>query len=144
MADFDFALAYIAPNEGEWSDDPLDKGGPTKWGITLKTAIEHGYDLGGLKAMTHEQAGEIYKRAYWFLDNEPSNRVAAKVFDIGVNMGPGRAKRMWVALPESASEQDKLEILVEVCKSRYQTIIERDPSQAKFERGWMRRAERLP
>lgn len=144
MADFDFAYAYIAPNEGGWSDHPLDKGGPTNFGITMKAARAHGYDFEDLKAMTREQAKEIYRADYWFLDAEPSNRVAAKVFDIAVNMGPGVGKKFWESIPQGTEEDEALTMLVEFCRMRYQSIIDRNPSQKVFEKGWMKRAERIP
>jgi lysozyme family protein len=35
---FEIAVQYILRNEGEeFSDDPEDHGGATKWGVTLKT-----------------------------------------------------------------------------------------------------------
>ena len=58
----------IIKREGGYVDHPNDKGGPTKYGITLKTlAAWRGEVLTGsddVKALTKEEATRIYREEY--------------------------------------------------------------------------------
>lgn len=97
MADlFDRELAKdVIAKEGGYVNDPRDSGGETIWGITLDTARRYGYQ-GAMKSMTREQAITIYRSRYWVqpgydLVAKLSEKVAAELFDTGVNMGVGRA-----------------------------------------------------
>ena len=109
---FDYALAYLLPHEGaRFDNDPADPGGATKYGISLHELLALGHlagldldinhdghiDARDIAALTEDDAAEIYRVAYWdrwgygrILDA----RVAAKVFDLAVNMGPGQAHRL--------------------------------------------------
>lgn len=82
----------IIDREGGYVNHPDDKGGPTCWGITEKTARAHGYH-GDMQSLTKEQAMEIYRADYWHgprFDEISliSNPVAIELCDTGVNMGP--------------------------------------------------------
>ena len=79
--------------EGGFSDDAKDSGGATMLGITEATANQYGYNV---RTLTKDQAYTIYERGYWhpiLLDNvfELSKKIAAEMFDTGVNTGPARA-----------------------------------------------------
>lgn len=50
--------------EGGYVNDPDDPGGETNHGITLNTARKFGYQ-GSMRAMTKEQAKEIYRQLFW-------------------------------------------------------------------------------
>lgn len=89
------AWAWSLGVEGEFSDDPADSGGATRWGITEAVARRWGY-TGPMDDLPAGLAKSIAKREYWDrlrLDNihALSPRLAREVFDIGMNMGPGRA-----------------------------------------------------
>lgn len=78
--------------EGGYIDHPADRGGPTNWGITQKTARAHGYN-GDMRNLTRDQALAILEADYWFgprFDQiaKISDKVAAELCDTGVNMGP--------------------------------------------------------
>lgn len=78
--------------EGGYVDHPADKGGPTNWGITEKTARAHGY-RGDMRNLTREQALVIYESDYWYgpyFDQvyAYSASIAEELLDTGVNMGP--------------------------------------------------------
>jgi len=79
--------------EGGWSDDVRDSGGRTNYGITEAVAKAHRLDV---RRITKAQAIDIYVSDYWdvlCLDSiaEACPVVAERLFDIGVNMGTGRA-----------------------------------------------------
>jgi len=85
----------VIEREGDYVNHPADKGGPTRFGITEAVARAHGYS-GAMKQLPREDATGIYRRLYWlrprFDQVEPrAPRVAAELFDTGVNMGPAVA-----------------------------------------------------
>lgn len=96
---FEACLPHTLKYEGAWSDHPLDKGGATMKGVTLAVFS----DFLGRKAtkdelrnITDEQLQTIYRRGFWFpshCDKLPAG-VDLMVFDIAVNSGPARARRM--------------------------------------------------
>lgn len=95
---FDTALACVLRQEGGWSDDPRDPGGPTFRGITLATLASHRgrpVSPGELRSITAEDVAGIYRNRYWAAvaaDRLPAG-VDLAVFDLAVNSGPARAAR---------------------------------------------------
>ncbi|WP_439532866.1 glycoside hydrolase family 108 protein [Polymorphobacter sp.] len=91
-------LAVLLQREGGYVDHRDDRGGPTNWGITDAVARAHGW-TGSMRNLPRSLALAIYRQRYW---QQPgfeavaahSSRVAAELFDIGVNMGPGVAAFM--------------------------------------------------
>lgn len=88
------AVLYV---EGGFVDDPNDSGGATNHGVTEVVAREHGY-TGSMQELPQDTATAIYIDTYVkkpgfdrVLAHSPA--VGAKVIDIGVNAGPGRAAR---------------------------------------------------
>lgn len=88
------ALGFVFRNEGGFVDDPVDRGGMTKYGITQRT-----YPREDIAAVTRERAAWLYYRDFWLepripliVDAHPAAvQVAVKVFDFGVNAGPPRS-----------------------------------------------------
>ncbi len=83
--------------EKEFSDNPKDRGGPTRWGITEVVARAHGY-TGDMRGLPLETARDIAKAHYWDqlrLDDvcALSSKLADKLFDTGYNMGIAVAGR---------------------------------------------------
>ncbi|HHT0302118.1 TPA: glycoside hydrolase family 108 protein [Raoultella planticola] len=98
MGSKDIIFDEILGKEGGYVNHPDDKGGPTKWGITQKTARAHGY-LGDMRDLTRTQALEILEADYWYgprFDQVSalSPDIAAELCDTGVNMGPAVATTM--------------------------------------------------
>ena len=98
MASFVAALDFMLPHEGGISNNPNDKGGRTKYGVTqasLNTFINQNPTCGfsdDVFALTLTQAAFFYAHAgYWFCDQVDDQRVASKLFDMAVNMGTTRA-----------------------------------------------------
>lgn len=78
--------------EGVYSNNPLDKGGATKFGITEQTARANGF-RGDMKDLTEVQAIAIYDSKFWSGPRlnwvEPiDSDLSEKLFDWGVNSGP--------------------------------------------------------
>ena len=78
------AMRVIFDNEGGYSNNPLDPGGETKFGISKRS-----YPNVDIKNMTLDKAAVIYKRDYWDKINGDAlpYPVALVAFDIGVNAG---------------------------------------------------------
>lgn len=160
------ALEFVLPHEGGYSNNPADKGGATNFGITEATARRHGYQ-GDMRDLPQETAESIYAAEYWpGLEAVDNQAVASKIFDLRVNFGVAGGNRVaqqaanqlvdpptaedgrWgpdtVATINSADPADMLDELATAAAARYQAIVERDPSQETFLRGWMKRALDLP
>ncbi len=95
--EFNKAFNSVIAIEGGFSDDPTDRGGQTKFGITERVARANGY-TGLMKNFTIDNAKLIYKTQYWdtlSLDKigALSSEVAHEMFDTGVNMGINWAGR---------------------------------------------------
>lgn len=91
MSFFDTAFDLVVGLEGGYSNDPVDPGGETKYGIS-KRAYPH-IDIANL---TIDQAKQIYRQDYWdrcACDTMSWER-AICVFDMSVNQGPGAARSL--------------------------------------------------
>lgn len=83
----------------EYTNDPHDSGGPTKYGITQRTLSKYlGRPASAMevKALTADVARKIYRRMYvddpgFGLVAGKSELVAEELVDTGVNCGQGRA-----------------------------------------------------
>lgn len=78
--------------EGDYSNHPADRGGPTRWGITEAEARSSGYK-GDMRALPRATAVAIYRLKYAIRPGfaavaEISPAVGEELFDTGVNMGP--------------------------------------------------------
>jgi len=95
VVDVEALVDAVIDREGGYVDNPADKGGPTCFGITQAVARAHGY-AGPMRLLPRSEAVAIYLRLYWLrprLDEvaRRSARLAAELFDTGVNMGPAVA-----------------------------------------------------
>ena len=93
--DVDQMIDALIEREGGYVNHPADRGGPTCFGITEAVARAHGY-AGAMRQLPREEAARIYKRLYWLRPRfdevaTRSARMAAELFDTGVNMGPSVA-----------------------------------------------------
>jgi lysozyme family protein len=91
----DQLIDALIDREGGYVNHPADKGGPSCFGITEVVARAHGY-RGAMRDLPRDEAAEIYRRIYWLRPGfdrvwKRSARVAAELFDTGVNMGPAVA-----------------------------------------------------
>ncbi len=89
--DIDRLIDEVIAREGGYSNHPADRGGATHWGITQAVARANGYS-GDMRAMPRSTAAHLYRRLYWdgpgyAFVAEIAPKVAAELFDTGVNMG---------------------------------------------------------
>lgn len=101
MSDFESAYQELFKDEGGFV---VDQGGPTNFGITLKTLLALNIDLNkdgeinlkDITGMTPEQAKEFF-RAWWYryrYDLITDDRVSSKIFNLSVNMGQNQAGKI--------------------------------------------------
>lgn len=99
LSNFRTCVDLVLEREGGFVDDPRDRGGATKFGITIHTLREfRGEPVTeqDVRALKIEEALEIYRSRYWNLlkcDEMPAG-VDLIVFDFGVNAGPTRSTRL--------------------------------------------------
>ena len=87
---FGIAIGFVLSMEGGFVNDPNDKGGATKYGISQRA-----YPDLDIQHLTEEQAVAIYYQDYWRAcrcDELPA-AAACLVFDTAVNMGTRTAIR---------------------------------------------------
>jgi lysozyme family protein len=95
LLDVDALVDAVIEREGGYANHSADTGGPTCFGITEAVARAHGY-RGAMRRLPRDEAAAIYTRLYWLRPRfdevaRRSPRVAAELFDTGVNMGPAVA-----------------------------------------------------
>jgi lysozyme family protein len=102
----------VIGREGGYSNHPADTGGATRWGVTEAVARAHGY-RGDMRSFPRDEAVRIYTRVYWERPgfdrvSAIAPKIAAELFDTGVNMGPSVAvsflQRALNALNRGASD----------------------------------------
>lgn len=172
MDRFACSVAWVFDAEGFFSDDASDRGGATKFGISLRFLKQLPGNQGDLnrdgvvdaadvRFVTIKRAREIYLAEFW----EPCRCAAlprpldAVVFCAAVNHGEHVAKsllqsalgvkadgligRVTLAAAQAANLEELIPDLLARRAMFYADIVASDTSQAKFERGWYRRLFRL-
>lgn len=166
QADFQRALEYVFFNEGGFSNHKDDKGGPTKYGITLSTLAQWRKNsalvLSDVVDLSRAEAGEIYLQLYWLplgCHKLKSIAVATALFDAGVLFGVhGASSALQAAVgvradgivgPVTLFEVNQREPAVVVASfqlelfERVAGIIKKRPQNAVFEHGWCNRIHRM-
>lgn len=173
---FDPAVEVVLRHEGGWVNDPRDPGGETNFGISLHAIVRQlnlapselgllDFRPGCMKQLTKDSAKLVYFKHYWvphcysaLLDQ----RIATKVFDAAINMGPANAHRCLqrainalgvihvdedgVLGPETlraanASNQDALLLaMVESLGDYYRGLAAAKPELRCFLSNWLKRA----
>lgn len=161
---FDKAFVELIGIEGGYVNNPTDRGGETKYGISKRA-----YPNLDIKNLSLAQAKQIYYTDYWKAsgaDQMMKYELALELFDTGVNMGNAIARiflqealnlmnRNGKDFPDlkvdgiigsntiSAYKKVQDSILLKVLNglqfSRYVWICKERPDQEEFFNGWMRR-----
>lgn len=97
---FDKSLLLVLKHEGNFVNDPRDPGGCTNLGVTQRVWEEwigHPVNETIMRGLTPERVGPLYKRKYWDLAfcNDLPIGLDFMVFDASVNMGVGRAVKLF-------------------------------------------------
>ncbi len=162
---FDLMFARLLKWEGEdYVDDPVDRGGPSKFGISQKS-----YPDLNIKALTRAAAKQIYYNDYFMaspFNDITHERLREKLFDMDVNLGHKNAckclQRALKAFGSRAQDdgiygaftKEKLQNVLSLDKgeeqllaalkcehaSHYRSLIAKFPKFKKFETGWLKRA----
>lgn len=80
--DFDVAFDRLIGHEGGYVNNPADPGGETQWGISARS-----YPHLNIRALTREQAKEIYRADFWDVLGDAHPAVKFQAFDFAVNSG---------------------------------------------------------
>jgi lysozyme family protein len=108
MLDFEKAVTVVLKHEGGYSNNLRDRGGATKYGISLRYLKSVGLDLGDIdldgdididdiKGISISAAKSIYQSQFWEkynCDKLINQDIATKVFDMCVNMGGKQAIKL--------------------------------------------------
>lgn len=159
MATFNQALKdHIKASEGGYVNNPNDRGGETKYGISKRS-----YPKLDIKNLTWAQALEIYERDFWKkmnLGQLKDQELANNVMDFGINAGihqagvslqrvlgftgtnvDGKIGPVTIAaanaMPTAAAKYSQERIRF------YQSLAQTNPSQAGFLNGWINRTLKL-
>ena len=86
------SLKHLLGNEGGYSNNPVDPGGETMYGVTFRVARAYGY-TGAMKDLPWQTAMDIYAKNYWapIKADQLPDALRFHVFDAAVNSGPGQA-----------------------------------------------------
>lgn len=101
---WEIAHKHCATWEGGFVNDPVDPGGATNHGVSLRWLKSIGFDVNydgkidvaDIKKLTKEQAATLFRKHFWddLRLNELPPIVAIAQYDCAVNTGGGRAARI--------------------------------------------------
>ena len=114
MSAFHTAVEKVLQHEGGFVDDPVDPGGATNYGISIrwlrKVGDEDGdgwldgdldhdgdIDVDDIRGMSRDQAIDFYRTHFWeayHYDQIKNQVIAEKVFDFTVNMGSRQSHKI--------------------------------------------------
>lgn len=165
MADYKKLVPFVLEHEGGVVNDPNDAGGFTNKGVTLKTFRSvYGNDKtkNDLINITDEQWGHIFKTYYWDkmkADGINSQSVANMMVDWGYNAGIGTVAKkvqnivgtnpdgiIGTGTLKLINSKDSKELFEQIKSARimfYKKLAEKRPSNGKFLKGWLNRANSI-
>ena len=156
--EFLIAVERVLANEGGYSSNPADSGGATKFGISSRA--HPGLDIATL---TRDAAVQIYWREWWlrFGFSQLPAAVAAKTFDLAVNIGAGHAVEclqralracglpvtedgvLGAATAAEAARADPSALMSAIrseAAGHYRLVAAHQPADREFLKGWLLRA----
>lgn len=155
--------------EGGFVNNHVDRGGPTKYGITQKTLsiwLGRPATIAEVQLLTKEEAKNIYTQIY-VKDpkiNTLPELLQPQLVDMSINSGPKRAVEMLQTVlsmagydcttdgflgPDTLLQGEKaaqdmgpylVNAVEEYREQFYQELVANDPTQQVFLAGWLRRA----
>lgn len=105
---FNKAINRVLRHEGGYNDIAQDAGGATNFGISLRflKSIKRNPTKEDIQKLTREDAIDIYKKNFWDANayyKITNADVAAKVFDLTVNMGAKQSHKLLQRAVRAAS-----------------------------------------
>lgn len=167
MARFDDCMAFtLGPSiEGGTSNNSADHGGLTQCGVTQATYDNYrsskGLPLQPVTMITQAEIDAIYFAGYWLTSQAGNLPVPVDmcVFDAAVNSGPGRSAKLLQAAVgvtqdgaigpatiAAVNAMPPLTVAANFIGARdafYRDIVNNDPSQGAFLKGWLNRDNAL-
>lgn len=157
-------ISDLVTREGGFVDHPLDRGGATNMGVTLETLTnwrEAPCTVEDVKALSYEEASDIYWQIYWeapkFHELGVHAVIEEMLFDAAVHHGPGRSVKLLqkaagitvdgligpntVASVRDISPVRLSSRLIGARVAFIGQIITKRPEQAVFASGWAARME---
>lgn len=164
IENWDRAFDLVLKSEGGYVNDNADHGGETNLGVTRAAWGEYkGRPIrnGEMRALTRDMVKPFYKARYW--DAVRGNDLPAgldyAVFDFAVNAGPGRAVKflqrsvgvredgilgpVTMAAVQRVKPAEALAQFSDAKASFYKGLVDRDPSQRRFIKGWLARVDQV-
>jgi len=129
-ADATTAIRNVIGREGGLVDNPADRGGLTKYGIS-----QSAYPKLDIASLTADQAAAIYKRDFWdaIKADQLDPAIREMAFDAAVNQGVNWTK---TALEQAKNDPN---VFLQLREQRYRQIAAANPSQQQFLAGWLNR-----
>lgn len=171
MANVDKIIPHIIKWEGgsKYTNDPLDRGGATKYGITLNTLISNHYDINkdgkvdvnDVKALQLDDFKKILKLNYWdkwkadeIKNQSVANLIVDWLWGSGVNgikipqrllgvPADGIVGMKTINALNSANQRNIYNKVWQARKEFYYNIVSKNPSQKKWLKGWVNRLNDL-
>lgn len=137
------AFDFVVLREGDkFSDRPADRGGPTKFGISLKNHPKMTREE--IMNLTKDQAETIYQGEYW--DRMGCDHMewpyCLVVFDTAINEGCGGARLLMRNVTEASPISMSLQ-LITLRGAFYKRLAQKDSSQIENLQGWLNRLSLL-
>lgn len=135
-------IADILRREGGFVHHPLDRGGATNYGITQATLARwrgRAVTVDDVRALTPEEAGDIYRARYLRPFDGVDGRWKAQVVDIAVNSGVTAARALLAVAQQQTRRPVGVQLVIERLKY-YAGICKAKPTQVVFLKGWIVRA----
>lgn len=165
MAKVELLAPIVFKWEGGFVNDPVDAGGATNMGVTIGTWRQVGYDKDGdgdidvddIRLLTREDATIVLKKYYWdrwkadqILNQSVANILVDWVWCSGkwgiihpqrmLGLTPdGIVGKQTLGMINGMNQRALFEDLVKERKQFIERIIQRNPSQERFRKGWMNR-----
>ena len=165
MADVTLLAPKIFKWEGGFVNDPTDRGGATNMGVTLETWRQVGYDKDGdndidaddMRLLTRDDATIVLKKFYWdrwkadLIENQSvaeilvdwvwgSGKWGVKIPQQLLNVGDdGNVGPLTIDALNAADQQEFHAKVVEARIKFLDDLIQNDPTQERFRKGWMNR-----
>ena len=161
IQNFEKSLHFVLQSEGGFVDNPLDSGGATMKGITLKVFQEYRRNKHltseDLRNISNEDIQAIYRQNYWnpVFGNLLNSGCDYVVFDFAVNSGVGRSVKtlqkvvgtsvdgvMGNQTLAAANALDQSSLIIDFSNAKikfYEDIVMARPNQNVFLKGWLNR-----